>query len=64
MAHSESLAYPLESKPFPLHTRLEAKCATFESQQDDKSKRAVGLSDVKPIQVETNYSNGKYLIAH
>nr|XP_012231730.1 PREDICTED: LOW QUALITY PROTEIN: protein kinase 3 [Linepithema humile] len=57
LAHSEALAYPLESKPFSSHTRLEAKCATFESQQEDRSKRTVGLSDVKPMQTETNYSS-------
>lgn len=60
LGHGETLAYPLESKSFPLHTRLEANSATFELPQEDRNKKTVGVSDVKPMQTEANYNSGKY----
>lgn len=63
LMHGESLAHPVESKPL-LHTRPEAKSITSETQpQEDKSRKMVGLPDVKLMQTETNYDNGKYYSA-
>ncbi|XP_011863190.1 PREDICTED: serine/threonine-protein kinase MPS1 isoform X2 [Vollenhovia emeryi] len=55
LVHGDSLAHPLGSKPLPLHTRVETKGIVSESQsQEDRSKKTVGLSDIKLMQTETN----------
>lgn len=59
LAHGDSLAHPLEPKSLLLHTRSEAKSVSSELQQEDRNKKTVGLSDVKLMQTETNYNNGK-----
>lgn len=61
--HSDS-SHPLESKPPLLHTRVEAKSVTSESQsEEDKSRKMVKSSDIKLMQTETNYDNGKHYSA-
>lgn len=63
LMHNDPLAHPLESKLL-LHTRAETKSITSESQpEEDKNKKTVGLSDMKLIQTETNYNNGKHYSA-
>lgn len=57
LMYSEPLAYPLESKPLLLQTRTETKCVTAESQQEDRSRKIIGLSEVKSMQTEGNYDN-------
>lgn len=64
LMHNDSLGHPLESKPLLLHTRAEAKNIASESQsEEDKNRKTVGLSDMKLIQTETNYNNGKHYSA-
>ncbi|KAL6264917.1 hypothetical protein P5V15_005011 [Pogonomyrmex californicus] len=50
-SHGESL----DSKPLLLHAQ--AKNVTSESQQEDRSKKMIGLSDAKLMQTEINYNN-------
>ncbi|XP_011708168.1 PREDICTED: serine/threonine-protein kinase MPS1 [Wasmannia auropunctata] len=56
--HGESSAHPVESKPLLLHTRSEAKNIKSESQpQEERSRKTIGLSDVKLMQTETSHGN-------
>lgn len=63
LVHGDSLAHPLEPKPLLLHTRPETKSVSSDSQQEDRSRKTVGLSDVKLMQTEINYNNGKHYSA-
>lgn len=62
LVHGDSLAHPLEPKPLLLHTRPETKSVSSDSQQD-RSRKTVGLSDMKLMQTEINYTNGKHYSA-
>ncbi|XP_024891463.1 serine/threonine-protein kinase MPS1 [Temnothorax curvispinosus] len=58
LMHGDSLAHSLESKPLLLHTRTEAKNVTSEPQpEEDRTRKTIGLSDIKLVQTETNYDN-------
>lgn len=37
----------------------ETKCVTSELQQDERSRKTIGLSEGKPTQIEANYDKGK-----
>jgi len=53
----ESLVHPVESK---MHTRSEIKNMTSDSQtEEDRNKKINGPSNVKLMQIETNYK-GKH----
>ncbi|EFN86837.1 Dual specificity protein kinase TTK [Harpegnathos saltator] len=55
LTHSDSSTYPLEVRPLILQKLSETKRVTSEVQQDDRSKKTVGLSEVKLTQREVNY---------
>ncbi|XP_014485280.1 PREDICTED: uncharacterized protein LOC106749883 isoform X2 [Dinoponera quadriceps] len=58
LAHGDPPAYPLETKPLVLQKLPEAKGVPSEPQQDDRSRKTIGLSEVKLMQTEANREKG------
>ncbi|XP_032681624.1 uncharacterized protein LOC116849020 [Odontomachus brunneus] len=56
LTHGDSSIYSLETKPPLMMQKFpETKCVTSEMQQDDRSRKTIGLSEAKSMQIEANY---------